>query len=120
VSGAGHDVQAVSGGQPLRFALRYAREIPTLSWSVSQAPGISPWGMLPPGSATPWWRSSPQWEHRLLGVVAGPPLSAAAEGELEHLRQVQGAAVGAVGDLLLAAEPVGDDQRVLGGRAHRG
>jgi hypothetical protein len=70
--------------------------------------------MLPPGSATPWSGSSPQWEHRLLRVVTGRPAPTVAHGELEHLGQVQGAAVGAVGDLLLAAEPVGDDQRVLG------
>src|SRR5215218_109801 len=72
------------------------------------------WRMLPPGLATSWSGSSPRWEDRLLRVVTGRPLLAVAPGELEHLRQVQGAAVGAMGDLLLAAEPVGDDQRVLG------
>jgi hypothetical protein len=38
-------------------------------------------------------------------MVAGRPVPTVAHGELEHLCQVQGAAVGAVGDLLLAAEP---------------
>ena len=58
--------------------------------------------------------SSPQWEDRLLRVVAGRPVPTVAPGELEYLRKMESVAVGAVGDLLLAAEPVGDDQRVLG------
>src|ERR671937_2498500 len=75
---------------------------------------MSRWRMLPPGMATPWSGSSPRWEHRLLRVVTGRPVATVAHGELEYLRKMESATVGAMGDLLLAAEPVGDDQRVLG------
>ena len=57
---------------------------------------------------------------RGLGVGAGVTALLRGEGHVEHLREVERAAVGALLDLVAATEPVGEHERRVVARAHRG
>ena len=53
-----------------------------------------------------------------LRIITGRPLGAIVHGHLEDLRQVQGLAVGGLGNLLAATKAVRDDERLLVSLAH--